>query len=209
MGALQQSVLQRSLKAACLSGLVVTCLASGARAQTTSAGEWQRGTTLSGFVGAASAESDTDAAAGLALGWEITPRYGVEGRGIWLRAGDNEEGFGATLAARVALRPGRPIVPFAVGGVGLYRASFDTTATDIPDFYRTRLSSPGGRETFTDFAVSFGGGADLFLTRHLALRPEVTVLLAMTRSDARAVTVYGAQIAYHFEDHPITPQVVK
>jgi hypothetical protein len=45
----------------------------------------------------------------------------------------------------------------------------------------------------------------VFLARHLALRPEVTVLVVTTRDDARAVPVYGLHLAYHFESHPITP----
>jgi hypothetical protein len=186
--------------------LVILAGASNAAAQTPSGLEWRQGTTLAGFGGAASTSSDTDAAAGLSLGWEVTRRFGVEGRGIWLRAGDGEDAFAATLAARVAIQPGRPIVPFAAAGVGLYRASFDAAPSVVPGFYRARMRSGGlGRQTFDDFAVLFGGGADFFVSRHLAVRPEVNVVLATTRSDVRAVTVYGVQLAYHFESHSITP----
>ena len=59
--------------------------------------------------------------------------------------------------------------------------------------------------TFDDFVVALGGGVDVFLASHLALRPEVTVLLVTTRSDIRTVPVYGVHLAYHFESHPITP----
>jgi hypothetical protein len=53
-----------------------------------------------------------------------------------------------------------------------------------------------------------GGGAPIsFLAQHLSLRPELTVLLVTTRSNARAVPVFGTQLAYHFESHPITPAV--
>jgi opacity protein-like surface antigen len=187
--------------------MLFATIAPGAHAQTASTVDWQHGTTLSGFVGAASTARDTGGAAGLSLGWEVTPRFGVEGRGIWLLSGDTEDAFAATLAARVAIPPGRPVVPFASAGVGLYRATFDAIGGTVPDFYRRRVTSPGsGRQTFTDFAVSFGGGVDFFLTRHVAVRPEVNVLLATTRVDLRATTVYGAQLAYHFESHPITPQ---
>ena len=147
--------------------------------------------------------SDTDAAAGLSIGWEVTPRFAVEGRGIWLRAGVGQEAFAATLSGRAAWRPGEVFVPFAAAGVGLHYARFDSEATVIPDFYRERMSALGLPHAFTDFALSFGGGADVFLTPHLSLRPEVMVLLAMTTSDARATTIYGVQLAYHFEDHII------
>ena len=195
----------RHFAAACVATIVCTGLAANLYAQTPPI-DWHRGTTLAGFVGAASAASDTDAAAGASIGWEVTPRFGVEGRGFWMRAGVDQEAFSATVAGRAAIRTGRPFVPFAALGVGLYYASFDSQATNVPSFYRDRMTSPGAPHAFTDFALSFGGGVDVFLSRHLSLRPELTVLLATTTSDARAVTVYGAQFAYHFEDHPITAQ---
>jgi hypothetical protein len=80
--------------------------------------------------------------------------------------------------------------------------------TGVPGFYRRRMApdaTPFSRRTFDDFAVAFGGGVDVFVVRHLALRPEVTVLLATTRSHTRALPVWGVQLAYHFEDHPVTP----
>jgi hypothetical protein len=61
------------------------------------------------------------------------------------------------------------------------------------------------RQVFDDFAVAIDGGVDVFVVRHLALRPVVTVLLATTRTDTRALPVWGLQVAYHFEDHPVTP----
>jgi hypothetical protein len=194
----------RRIGIACAALLVFVALASGALAQSASGGDWQRGTTISGFIGGATA-SDTDLAAGLSVGWEVTPRFGIEGRGLWLGAGDDEDGFAAALAARLAFLPRRPLVPFAALGVGLYRASFEAGAA-LPGFYSGRSSASGAlTQTFTDFALTFGGGVDLHLTRHVALRPEVVVLLATARSDARAIPVYGIQLAYHFEDHPITP----
>jgi hypothetical protein len=62
-------------------------------------------------------------------------------------------------------------------------------------------------QTFDDFTVSMGGGADFFLAQHLALRPELTILLVTTRSNAHVVPVFGAHLAYHFESHPMTPAV--
>jgi hypothetical protein len=59
--------------------------------------------------------------------------------------------------------------------------------------------------TFDDFVIAPGGGIDVFLANHVALRPEITLLLVTTRSDIRMVPVYGVHLAYHFESHPITP----
>jgi hypothetical protein len=79
--------------------------------------------------------------------------------------------------------------------------------TSAPAFYQRRMGLPNGfgRRTFDDFVVAVGGGFDVMLARHLALRPEATVLMVTTQSDIRTVPVYGVHLAYHFESHPITP----
>jgi hypothetical protein len=182
-----------------------------APAQTAGKTDFRHGTTLAGFLGAATAESRTDVAAGAAIGWELTPHLTIEGRGAWFDAGRRADAFAALLGARMPILADRPVVPFVSAGVGLYRATFDAAPARIPRFYQRRMMSMGAGQwrarTFDDFAVAFGGGADVFLARHLALRPEVTVLLVTTRSNARAVPVFGVQLAYHFESHPITPGV--
>jgi hypothetical protein len=176
--------------------------------QTVVADEWRVGTTLAGFVGASTTSRVTSAAAGAALGWEITPHVTLEGRGIWLDGGRRADAFAALFGARVPLLPARSVVPFLSGGVGMYRATFEAASGSIPRFYGRRMMVEPGRfqgQTFDDFVVGFGGGSDIFLARHLALRPELTILLVTTRSDTHAVPVYGVHLAYHFEDHPITP----
>jgi hypothetical protein len=182
-------------------------VAPHAWSQTVSPAEWHRGTTLAGFFGAASISADTDAAAGLALGWELTPHFTLEGRGTWFDTGPRADAFAAVLGARVPLLPARPVGPFLSGGVGMHRATFDAAYSGMPQFYRRRMSgatAPRG-ETFDDFAVALGGGVDIFLARHLAVRPELTLLVLMDGSDRLALPVYGVQLAYHFESHPITP----
>ena len=106
MATVRNSIVTRGIRAACLAPLVLAMLAPGALAQTTSTADWRHGTTLGGFAGAASASSNTDAAAGLSLGWEVTPRFGVEGRGMWFRAGDNDDAFAATLRQVLGDRAG-------------------------------------------------------------------------------------------------------
>jgi hypothetical protein len=189
--------------------LAVAGFVHEARAQTVA--EWHRGTTLSGFIGGASPASGTDVAAGAALGWELTPHFTLEGRGMWLEGGPGADAFAAVLGGRFPLLHARPVVPFASAGVGIYIASFDAESSGVPGFYQRRMArmmsgtGPFARQTFDDFAVALGGGADIFLARHLALRPDVTVLLVTTRSDTRVVPVYGLHLAYHFESHPVTP----
>lgn len=187
---------------------ILLALPWDARAQASVVNEqWRHGTTLAGFAGAASPFSGVDPALGLSLGWEMTPWFGVEGRGTWFPAPDGVSAFAVALGPRVAFESARPVLPYATAGIGFYRATFDSPARDaIPSFYRRRMGEAGlpGR-TFDDLLVTIGAGTEMFLSRHVALRPELTVMLITTRSDARAVPAFGVHMAYHFESHPITP----
>ena len=175
-------------------------------AQAPDDGQWRQGTALSVFAGSASASSDWSAAAGAALAWELTPRLTIEGNGIWADGPRGSTSFAALLGSRVNLLPPRTVVPFASGGIGLYRASFGADTTSMPDFYHRRMiaGAHSDRE-FTDFAVAVGGGVDIFLQRHVALRPEVRILFAANDSSVRPVTFVGINLSYHFESHNVTP----
>jgi hypothetical protein len=179
-----------------------------ARAQASDVNEdWRHGTTLAGFVGGAVPFSGIDPAFGLSLGWETTPWLGFEGRGTWFPAPDGVSAFAAAFGARVAFESARPVLPYASAGIGFYRATFDMPASNTtPRFYRRRMGEAGllGR-TFDDLLITVGAGTEVFLSRHVALRPELTVMVITTRSDARAVPAFGVHMAYHFESHPITP----
>ena len=167
--------------------------------------DWRHGTTLTGFGGTQSASSDLNPAAGLGLGWELTRRLSFEGRGLWFRVNDGPSDFSATLAAHVALLTPRTVVPFVSAGVGMYRATVNPASTDVPDFYRQRLSPDlPGNHTFQDFLVTVGGGANIFVSSHFALRPEANLMLATTSSDARPIALYGLQLVYHFEAHKVS-----
>ena len=167
--------------------------------------DWRHGTTLMSFVGAESASPDTSPAAGVGVGWEVTRHLSFEGRGTWVRVSDRPSEFDATLSAQVALLTPRLAVPFVSAGVGMYRATFNSASTSIPDFYLKRMSPvPGGRtETFQDFLMTVGGGVNVFVSGHLALRPEANLMLVTTSSDVRPLGVYGLQIVYHFETHAV------
>jgi hypothetical protein len=187
---------------------VLLALPWGVQAQASDVNEeWRHGTTLAGFVGAASPFSGVDPALGLSLGWETTPWLGFEGRGTWFPAPDGVSAFAAAFSTRIAFDSARPVLPYASLGVGFYRATFDTPASNaMPRFYRRRMGEAGllGR-TFDDLLLTVGGGTEVFLSRHVALRPELTVMIVAARSDARVIPVFGVQVAYHFESHPITP----
>jgi len=183
-------------------------LGAPASAQVMADNEWRQGTTLSGFIGGATSPSTGAAPAlGLTIGWDLTPRWGIDGRGLWIpsRHGD---AFAATIGGRLALQPARPFVPFVSAGAGFHRASFDRATSPAAGFYRGRMTMPEGRShgyAFTDFALALGGGADIFVSRHIALRPDVSVMMVTSQSDVRLVPVYGVHLSYHFESRPITP----
>ncbi|HLG57495.1 MAG TPA: hypothetical protein VI485_19290 [Vicinamibacterales bacterium] len=186
-----------------LAAVAIVGLSVDASGQTSSGIQWQRGTTLDGFLGAASPASGTRAVAGTGLAWEITPHFTLEGRGAWLRHDQRSSDFFALLGALVPLLPARRVVPFASAGIGMYRATIDSGATGVPAFYQQRMAPGVQAPAFDDFMLNVGGGADVFLTSHLAVRPDVTVLVVMTRSDRRVMPVYGVHVAYHFEAHPM------
>ena len=201
------TVLHRYRAAVVLLAAVVVFLAVAPRASgQTIPMDWRHGTTLVGFVGTESASSDVSPAAGVGLGWEVTRRLSFEGRGLWFRVNDGPSDFAATLAAHVALLTPRPVVPFVSAGAGMYRATLNSASTVAPEFYRTRMSPDvlGPRNhTFQDFLVTAGAGVNVFVSSHLALRPEANLMIVTTSSDSRPLAVYGLQIVYHFEAHRV------
>lgn len=168
----------------------------------TAAGEFQHSTTLSVYVGTARASTTMDVAAGAAMGWQLTPHFGLEMRGYWLTADEHQNAFAAASAFRVSVRPGHRAVPFLAAGGGVYQMRFDAGFTTAPEFYRKRMTDISPvlpHYQFTDPMISLGTGADVYLSRHVAIRPEVTALLVFGGGDVRAVPAYGVQVAYHFE----------
>lgn len=186
--------------------LAMLSLSQGAWAQGRPVADWQHGSTLVGFLGTQSASSKTNAAAGVGLGWELTRHFALEGRGTWFRVNEGPSDFAATLAAHVPLMSPGLAVPFVSAGAGMYRATFDSTASGIPDFYRLRMPDgvpAASNRTFQDFLATFGGGVNVFVANHFALRPEASVMVVTTRHDSRALGVYSVQMVYHFEAHKI------
>jgi opacity protein-like surface antigen len=181
-----------------VAGIAILAAPVAAWGQTSSGAQWQRGTTLGGFAGAAAVDGATPAL-GTALGWEFHRHVSVEGRGIWMTT-DPGSDFYVALNALVPLRSLRNVVPFATAGIGMYRATVDVRDGDVPDFYQQRMN---GRPSaaFQDVALPFGGGANVFVTSHVAIRPEASVILVVNGSETRTVGLYGIHVAYHFEPH--------
>jgi hypothetical protein len=173
--------------------------------------EWERGTTMTGFAAVASDSAGRGPMLGGAIGWEVTPKLAVEGSGAWLQFGEAASAFAGDLTVRMRLWGQRHVDPFVEGGVGLYRASYDARhSSDIPSFYRRRLRADlpdlMAVRTFTDPTLVVGTGLNLYLHRHLALRPDVGATIVMREGRRHVVTTVGMHAVVHFEDHPVTPR---
>jgi hypothetical protein len=205
-----QSIVARYRRAAgsmfMLAAIVTASPALAQHVAVASDADWQHGTAIVGFAGAQSASSNVNPAAGAGFGWEVTRQFSLEGRATWFNVNGGASDFAATLAAHVPLTTARPAVPFISAGLGMYRASFDSNSTVVPSFYRDRMPEGipfRGSRAFQDFLVTLGGGVNVFLSTHVALRPEANVMLVTDWSATRRVGVYGVQLVYHIEPHPI------
>jgi len=168
---------------------------------------WEQGTTLALFGGTGVSGSHAGGAAGAAVGWELLPYLTIEGSGTWIADRGDTDGFAGLIGTRVGLLPRGTVVPFVSAAVGVYRASFHANP-DLPGFYGRRIGAtigPRSQHVFDDFLVALGGGTDVWLARHIALRPDVRVMLTRAEGDTRPITVIGVHLAYHFENHPVTP----
>ena len=194
--------------------LSVICL-SGALARSASAqadvrpAEWSHGTTLNGFAGVTMDSAGSGPLLGGALGWEVTPRLALEGSGSWAEFGHGTNSFGGAMKVRVRLSGRRTVDPFLQAGIGLYRATFGQNDTAMPAFYERRMthhvSRAGGPTTFTDPTLVAGGGVNVFMNRHFALRPDVETTIVLRDGRRHVVTSVALHAVYHFESHPVTP----
>lgn len=194
--------------------LTITALSLSAPAATQtvgSANEWGRGTTLTGFAGIAVDSARSGPLVGGTVGWEITPRLAIDGSGMWVEHGSSNDVFAAALKVRAApfgtRTRLRTAVPFLQAGIGMYRASFKAR-DDMPGFYRYRMHqdvSSGVKRSFTDPSLVFGGGADVFVSRNVAIRPDIEAMVVLRDSRSHVATALRINVVYHIEEHPVTP----
>jgi hypothetical protein len=141
------------------------------------------------------------------VGWEVTPRFAVDGTGTWTEFGSGADAFAGSLRLRMRIAGHRRVDPFVQGGVGMYRAMFETGDSQMPEFYRRRIGPAAEGvtgATFTDPTLVTGGGVSLFLRRWFAVRPEAEVTFVL-RNGTHVVTSFLVHAVFHFEDHPVTP----
>jgi hypothetical protein len=195
---------------ACAIAIVVGAVSTLASAQESPPNAWSRGTTLNLFAGAASAPMKGAFTAGGAIGWQLTPTMAIEGTGSWIESASSSPWFTAAMKAQARLAYAAGTNPYVEGGIGLCRSTFDAGQTNVPDFYRKRMmQNPGGSlmsHTFTDPTFAFGAGLNLLATRHVAIRPAVELTTVFRGSGTFTMTAGVLRLAYHFEDHPVTPK---
>lgn len=164
--------------------------------------EWSHGTTLNGFGGFSADSNQAGPVLGAAAGWELTPNVAIEGSGAWTEFGSGTTSFAGAVKARIRIAGRRQIDPFVHAGIGLYRATFDATEVEVPEFYKRRMSD---LRTFTDPTVVAGGGVSVFVNRHVALRPDAEATVVFRGGQSHVVTMVAMHVVYHFENHPVTP----
>jgi hypothetical protein len=149
---------------------------------------------------------------GMAL-WQPTHRVGVAVSGRWIDTGPAASAFAADISTELGLvsRTSRQ-VPYVRLGVGAYRATFDlsdpTQRLKMPDFYFRRIGTTSPvrqRETFMDPMFVAAAGMDVPLNRRISVRPDVQGMWVVRGGHAYQMVLIGVQLAYHIEEHPVTP----
>ncbi len=161
--------------------LALLGFAATASAQTVATNAWARCTTLEAFVGTTITPSTTDTYGG-AIGWELTPRFEIQGLGAWFpRRGSDE--FAADLKLLLNLRRPATLVPYVAGGAGLYQGFLERARAE---------TNPTG---------VLGTGLHLYVRSHVSIRPEATVRFVIDRSKVYRVAAITFAVTYHFEEH--------
>jgi hypothetical protein len=168
---------------------------------------WGHGTTISASTGVSADSSRTGPVIGGSAGWEITPRFAIDGSGAWAEFGSGSHAFTGAIKLRAHLTDMGAAVPFLQAGVAFHRASFDRGGAGAPEFYARRMSRsrPEETRTFTDPALALGGGFNVSITRTMKLRPDVEALIIARGGRQHVVTSVRLHFVYVFEDRPVTP----
>jgi hypothetical protein len=165
-----------------------------------------RCSSLAVYGGVSTAESDAGGLVGGTAGFQITPRFALEGEAFWLDRPGSESGFSGALNARWTLVRKWRAMPFVKAGAGLYHASFAVDDDTVPPFYRDRIATAevGTQRSFTDPAVIAGGGVDIHLSRRVSLRPQGDAMWVFDHGTSRIMPAFTLHLAFHFDEHPIT-----
>jgi len=206
--------------------------------------------------GIASGTSNTGAALGGSMLFDINERVSIEGQGTYLDRGAGADGFtvGGGLLVNL-LRSREPVVPYAVVGGGVYHVSYDLAnprflgpagtqfaaggtvcpapgtgfgfgpgpglgagartcpgsavgywgVGALPQFYARRLgplafprSAAWDTRTFTDPALSVGGGLRVNITDRLMFRPALRAVVVFADGETHTLGVFVVNVGYRF-----------
>lgn len=195
---------------ACGMSVALITVGALASAQESPVNTWSRGTTLNIFAGASSEPHKGAFTAGGAIGWQLTPAMAVEGTGAWVDNQSSPTWFTAAMKFQARIAPVGGTNPYVEGGIGLCRSSFDAGDLNVPEFYRKRMVDNPLRtsvmsRTFTDPTFAYGAGLNIIATRHIAIRPAAEFTTVFRNHDTLTIMAGVVRVAYHFENHPVTP----
>ena len=194
---------------ACTIAVALMSVGALVSAQESTVNTWSRGTTLNIFAGASSEPQKGAFTAGGAIGWQLSPAMAIEGTGAWIDNQSAPTWFTAAMKFQARLAVAGGTNPYVEGGIGLCRSSFDAGDMNVPEFYRKRIvENPAASmmtHTFTDPTFAFGGGLNIIATRHFAIRPAVEFTTVFRNGDTLTMMAGVVRVAYHFENHPVTP----
>jgi hypothetical protein len=166
------------------------------------------------FIGGGAMTASTEGAlvGGTAV-YDLNRRLSLEGQGAWFDRGTRADAYTASASLLVNVVPrGRTAVPYVAAGAAVYRASFDVPSFDgrwmlegMPGFYARRLAAMPFRpavafeaRTFTDPAVTMGGGVRVTLATHLELRPDARAIVVLDGGNSHTIGVVGVNVGYRF-----------
>ena len=184
----------------------------------------QEGARISGFYAGALGEGDTNTAAGGAVGYRFTPRFGFDFESLALpdfEVDDRGNGRGVAFLTNFVTEfpsPARWLTPYIQGGGGVANLRFGSTfeyedldgrrfpvptrnnrrGTPVPpNIDDMRVVRIGGARSETNLALSVGGGVDFAIWRGLSLGPNITFMKFLGGQDTD-LTRIGAKASYRF-----------
>jgi hypothetical protein len=174
--------------------------------------DFRHATMLSGSVGvSADSERGGVSSAGI-IGWQLTPRMAIAGGGEYFDRGTGTNAFATVFRLQFDLPASSRVRPLVEAGGGWYRATFTLpTTVQVPDFYRRRMQDVGlpAVMTFTDPLLMGGAGINLRVTRDFSVRPGLEALFVYRNGRNYVMTTGSLMFVYRFEEHPVTPSVIR
>ena len=191
-------------------------------------GPLSRPVSLGLLGGVSAGSGDAGASAGGVLTFDASDRVSVEGRSVFLQRGTGAHGLELTGTALVTIASSKRAAPYLALGGGMYRASFGFGddrlfgamsgggmmtsgmmsngggSRSMPSFYTNRLGQPGlasglgMMRSFTDPALTVGGGIRFDVSNRVYVKPDVRALVVYGGGDRLVLTTMALGLGYRF-----------